>query len=61
MNNLKVIKLGNNNHIYLQKNKKFKSIAINIVYKMKYDYKNITAFNVLASLIETLNSYSYGL
>lgn len=51
MNNLKVIKLGNNNHIYLQKNKKFKSIAINIVYKMKYDYKNITAFNVLAKYL----------
>ena len=51
MNNLKVLKLNTNTNVYLKKTKKFKSIAINIVYKMKYDYKNITAFNVLAKYL----------
>ena len=48
MNDLKVIKLNSKSNLYIKKTKKFKSIAISVVYKMKYDYKNISAFNILA-------------
>lgn len=67
MNDLKRIKLGKNNSIFLHKNKKFKSIGISIEYKLKYDHKNVTAFNLLAKYlgncsmnypgIEKLNKY----
>ena len=42
----------NNNKVPIKIEKsRRKTIAINIVYKMKYDYKNITAFNVLAKYL----------
>ena len=67
MKDFKEIKLGRNKHIYFKKSKKFKTIGISVVYKLKYDYKNVTAFNVLAKYlgncskdypsIEKLNKY----
>ncbi len=51
MKNLKKIKLGRQNYIYMNKSKKFKSIGVSIVYKMKYDYKNISAYNILAKYL----------
>ena len=51
MSDLKIIKLNKNSNIYMKKTKKFKSIAISIVYKMKYDYKLVTAYNVLAKYL----------
>lgn len=48
---LKIIKLGRYNNIYFNKSKKFKSIGIRIVYKMKYDYKNISSFNLLCKYL----------
>lgn len=56
MSNLKKIKLGKCNNIYMKKSNKFKSIGISVVYKMKFDYKNITAFNVLAKYLGNCNS-----
>lgn len=65
--NVKKVNIGRNNHIYLKKTKKFKTIGISFVFKMKYDHKNVTAFNVLAKYlgnccadypsIEKLNKY----
>ena len=67
MNYLKKIKLGRNNSIYFKKSKKFKTIGISIVYKLKYNHKNVSAFNILAKYlgncsnnypsIEKLNKY----
>ena len=48
---VKKVNIGKNNHIYLKKNKKFKTIGISFVYKMKYDHKNVTAFNILAKYL----------
>ena len=56
MNNLKKISLGKTNHIYMNKSKKFKSIGFSVVYKMKYDYKNISAFNILAKYLGNCNA-----
>ena len=56
MSNLKKVKLGKCNNIYMKKSNKFKSIGISIVYKMKFDYKNITAFNVLAKYLGNCNN-----
>ena len=56
MNNLKKISLGKTNHIYMNKSKKFKSIGFSLVYKMKYDYKNISAFNILAKYLGNCNA-----
>lgn len=58
MNDLKVIKLNSKSNLYIKKTKKFKSIAISVVYKMKYDYKNISAFNILAKYLgNSSNTY----
>ena len=64
---VKKINIGRNKNIYIKKSKKFKTIGISFVYKMKYDYKNVSAFNVLAKYlgncsldypgIEKLNKY----
>lgn len=64
---VKKISIGRNKNIYIKKSKKFKTIGISFVYKMKYDYKNVSAFNVLAKYlgncsldypgIEKLNKY----
>ena len=56
MNNLKKINLGKVNHLYMNKSQKFKSIGLSVVYKMKYDYKNISAFNILAKYLGNCNS-----
>ena len=64
---VKKISIGRNKNIYIKKSKKFKTIGLSFVYKMKYDHKNVTAFNVLAKYlgncsldypgIEKLNKY----
>lgn len=51
MMNLKKIKFGRHRFIYMNKSKKFKSIGISVVYKMKFDDKNISAFNILAKYL----------
>ena len=40
----------------MNKSKKFKSIGFSVVYKMKYDYKNISAFNILAKYLGNCNA-----
>ena len=64
---VKKISIGRNKNIYIKKSKKFKTIGLSFVYKMKYDHKLVTAFNVLAKYlgncsldypgIEKLNKY----
>lgn len=64
---VKKVSIGRNKNIYIKKSKKFKTIGISFVYKMKYDHKNVSAFNVLAKYlgncsldypgIEKLNKY----
>lgn len=56
MSSLKRVKLGKCNNIYMNKSKKFKSIGISVVYKMKFDYNNITAFNILAKYLGNCNN-----
>lgn len=56
MNSFKKVKLGRYNNIYMHKNHKFKSIGISVVYKMKFDYKNITAFNILSKYLGNCNN-----
>ena len=56
MNDLKIVKLNKFSNIYIKKTKKFKSIAISISYKMKYNYKNVTAFNILAKYLGNSNN-----
>ena len=55
-NKLKHVHIGKLNNLYMHKSKKFKSIGISIVFKMKYDFKNITAFNVLAKYLGNCNA-----
>ena len=67
MSDLKIIKLNSKSNIYMKKTKKFKSIEISVVYKTNYDYKSMSAFNILAKYlgncsikyqsIEQLNKY----
>lgn len=64
---VKKVSIGRNKNIYIKKSKKFKTIGLSFVYKMKYDHKLVTAFNVLAKYlgncsldypgIEKLNKY----
>ena len=55
MNKLKIVSLGGCNHLYLNQTKKFKSIGIKVVYKLKYDYKNVSYFNILAKYLGNCN------
>ena len=41
--NHKIIKLSRHNRLILQKDKKFKYIGIEIVFKTKFQYENITS------------------
>lgn len=54
MNNKKTIRFQNNCRLILQKDKKFKYIGVEVVFYDKFDYKNITAYNVLSRIL--LNS-----
>ena len=51
MKKIKHIKLGKINNLYINKNSKFKSITISIVYKQKYSYEKISANNILAKYL----------
>ena len=55
-NKLKHVHIGKLNNLYMHKSKKFKSIGISIVFKMKYDFKNITAFIVLSKYLGNCNA-----
>lgn len=54
--NHKIIKLSRHNRLILQKDKKFKYIGIEIVFKTKFQYENITAFRLLSKILANSNA-----
>ncbi len=53
--NRKITKLSPHCRLILEKDKKFKYIGIEIVFKMKYQYEDITAFRILSKILSNTN------
>ncbi len=54
----KKIRLSKSCNLYLQKDKKYKNIGIEIVFKTKFKYENITAYRMLSKILSNSN-YKY--
>lgn len=51
MTEIKKIPFKKNCQFYIHQTKKFKSIGIAIIYKLKYSYKNVSAFSLLSKYL----------